>query len=845
MNARIERSITLRGVRVNNLRGVDLVLPLGRLIVFTGVSGSGKSSMAFDTLFAEGQRRYVETFSADARRFLDQFAPPDADHIDGLPPAIAVSQHQGFRHAVSSTVGSVTEAQEYLALLYARIGQAHCVACGFPVEPADGATVLAAIEALPEGARYEIAFPVEIVAGTNIGLLFDRFRAEGFVRARVHGATRRLDEAPPDVAGAGSMDVIVDRQVRGRDEPGRRGDSIETAFARGLGRCRLLTDQEARAFVRGWSCARCGTITRPPEPALFRPNSPIGACGACAGIGFINGAVCPDCRGARLRPEALAVTVMGLSIAELSNLSVRDALMRLNDPGAGEGPVGRALLGPVLARLQALDALGLGYLTLDRRAATLSDGESRRVTLAAALRSGLVNALYVFDEPTVGLHPRDNTRLVQALQRLRDRGNTVVVVEHDPALIQAADEVVDFGPGAGPHGGTILYQGPPHGLRDCPGSVTGTYLRGQRGKAVPAQRRPCNKGELALRGASGHNLKGVDVDFPLGVLCAVVGVSGSGKSSLIKRTLAPALCGELGALPYRSLEGASGLAAVRVIDATPIGRTPRSNPATYLKAHDAIRRAFAATHEAKVRDYSPSTFSFNVEGGRCSACEGNGRIRIGMQFLPDVWYTCPECRGARFRPEVLEATYRGKSIAEVLELTVREALAFFRNRPKVQARLRPLLEVGLDYLRLGQPTSTLSGGEAQRLKLAAFLGGAGGGIGRTAGAGPRSLFILDEPTAGLHPADVHKLLEALDRLVDLGHSLIVVEHHPEVLLQADWLIELGPGAGDEGGRIIAVGRPEGLAQRDTPTGRALAGYLESDPQPPAPKRPVEGAGPNA
>ena len=539
---------------------------------------------------------------------------------------------------------------------------------------------------------------------------------------------------------------------------------------------------------------------------------------------------CPDCRGARLRPEALSVLVGGLDIASLSRLTIRDAREVLTGIAATEAGnlVAIRVLDQVRSRLDALDRIGLDYLTLDRPARTLSGGEARRLALASALGSGLVNTLYVLDEPSVGLHPRDVGRLIASIVGLRDSGNSVVVVEHDEAILRAADWLVDIGPGAGDSGGKILYEGPPEGVAKIPESATGAFLSGRSRLAVPEKRR-VPKGQILLRGATGNNLQGIDVSFPTGVLCVVTGVSGSGKSTLVDETLHPALMKAIRhepmmGLAHQDVSGFEGLADVVMVDQSPIGRTSRSNPVTYLKAFDEIRRTFAATHEAKTRNFGPSKFSFNVEGGRCNVCEGSGDLTIDMQFLADVRMRCPECQGTRYRPEVLEVRYGGKTIAEVLDLTVREAFGFFRNKPKVQARLRPLMDVGLDYLRLGQPATTFSGGEAQRLKLAGFLASSPAAMTRAA-RGPKTLFLLDEPTTGLHPQDVGKLLDTLTRLLDLGHSLILVEHGPDVPRAADWIIDLGPEAGDQGGRVVAEGTPEEVAKTATHTGRALAGLL--------------------
>jgi excinuclease ABC subunit A len=540
---------------------------------------------------------------------------------------------------------------------------------------------------------------------------------------------------------------------------------------------------------------------------------------------------CPACRGARLRPEALAVKVAGVDIAALSALKVRDSLRFLDDRRREtvDNPVARRILEQAQRRLAYLERIGLGYLTLDRPARTLSAGESQRVALTSALGSGLVNTLYVLDEPSVGLHPRDVSRLIGVLHDLRDEGNTVVVVEHDQDVVRASDLLVDIGPGAGESGGRVLYTGAPEGVTAAPASVTGDFMAGRKQVSVPERRRKAEKGWLRLQGARGHNLKDIDVAFPLGVLCVVTGVSGAGKSTLVEETLYPALHRRLGgdplpAEPCREIVGTGALDAVVLVDQSPIGRSSRSNPVTYLKAFDEVRKVFAATNEAKLRGYGASQFSFNVAGGRCNACEGNGFLVIDMQFLADVMLRCPECRGTRYRPETLQVKYRGRNIAEVLDLTAREAFVFFRHRPKVQARLRPLLDVGLDYVRLGQPASTLSGGEAQRLKLASHLASTPAAVTRAAERS-RTLFILDEPTTGLHPADTLKLLDALNSLLVYGHSLIVVEHSPELMVSADWIIDLGPGAGDEGGTVVAQGTPEEVAKADTPTGHVLRDRL--------------------
>ncbi|WP_337174278.1 excinuclease ABC subunit UvrA [Paludisphaera sp.] len=833
---RPDAHIKVRGARTHNLKGIDLDLPLGRLIVVTGVGGAGKSTLALDTLYAEGRRRYVETFSAYARQFLEPVEKPNVDRVEGLPPAVAPGT--GSRPSGRATVGSLSEAHDHLALLFARRGEVRCRACGERVFPATPLTVADAIDALPEGTRYEIAFPVDLLPGTDLAALGRVLLEQGTTRLRAGDLRIDLTAETLDAAGLvtdapSQLDAIVDRLVRGRDATPRRLDSIETALGRGLGRCRIVTEGGALAFVRGWRCGRCGADHVEPQPNLFRWTSPLGACQRCEGTGEdADGRPCEACRGARLRPEALAVRVGGLNVAEFSALTVDSALATLASWAApDEPPDVAAQRARIAARLEALDRIGLAHLPLDRPARDLSAGELRRASLVRVLGTGLVGTLHVLDEPTTGLHPHDVGRMLDAIRGLRDEGNTPIVVEHDAEVIRAADFVVDLGPGAGEAGGSVVYSGPVAELLDAPGSVTADFLTGRRAVGRPASRRAPSRGFLTLRGASARNLKGIDAAFPLGVLCVVTGVSGAGKSALVEETLYPALrnalAGEsLPTPPFESLEGIGDLALVERLDHSPIGRSGRANPATYLKAFDEIRRVFAATHDAKLRNYGPAKFSFNVDGGRCSACKGEGIRRIDMQFLPAVTVRCPDCKGTRYRPEVLEITYRGKTIAEVLELTAREAFAFFRNRPRIQSRLRPLLDLGLAYLRLGQPSATLSGGEAQRLKLAAFLGGSTAALNRM-GNISHTLFILDEPTAGLHPADMVRLLEALSNLVDRGHSVIVVEHSPEVMLAADWIIDLGPGAGERGGRIVAQGTPEDVARSGTATGEVLAARLGS------------------
>jgi excinuclease ABC subunit A len=923
--------IHLRQVRTHNLKGIDLDLPTRALIAVTGVSGAGKSSLAFDTLYAEGQRRYVETFSAYARQFLEPLEKPDAERIDRIPPAIAVAGREALPSA-RSTVGTIAEVHDYLCLLYARVGVVICTTCGHTVVPATPLSIASEIDQIAEGTRYEIAFPVEVLPGSDPSALVRTLLEDGLTRARegrrvIDLAGDGLGPAPPEPETR-TVDVIVDRLVRGKDAAQRRLDSIETALARGLGRCRVITESGAWTFVRGWRCSECGTDHLQPQINLFRYTSALGACPRCEGLGQViqldigrivpdltkslrDGAIapwaapahrawlekllghatrlelpvdlpfntlnpaqvqmivegdpgmgfpglkgfftrlerrrakisvqvflnryrsygpCPNCRGSRLRPEALAVNVNGVNIADFSALPVGSARLQVESwISQSTSEVAGRILEQVRKRLDYLGQIGLDYLSLDRSGRSLSSGELRRVLMTTTLGAGLVNTLYILDEPTIGLHPHEVARLLSVLFRLRDAGNTLVVVEHEQDLIRGADHVVDLGPGAGEAGGQLLYSGPVEPFRAITGSLTSDFLTGRKRVEIPGIRRQPSRGWLTLTGARGHNLQALDAAFPLGVLCVVSGVSGAGKSTLIEQTLYPAMRQRLHretlpSAPFAELDGTAGVDDAALLDQSPIGRSGRSNPVTYLKAFDEIRRTFAATHEAKLRNYGSSMFSFNLEGGRCGTCKGDGFLTVDMHFLPDVTLRCPDCRGTRYRPEVLEITYRGRNIAEILDLTAREAFVFFRHRPRIQARLRPLLDIGLDYLRLGQPASTLSGGEAQRLKLAWFLGGTTAALNR-AGNVSHTIFVLDEPTAGLHQFDMLKLIDALNSLVDRGHSVIVIEHSPEVMICADWIIDLGPGAGAEGGRIVAQGTPEQVAQSGTLTGQVLAQRL--------------------
>jgi excinuclease ABC subunit A len=916
--------IALRGVRVHNLKSIDLDIPSRKLIVLCGVSGSGKSSLALDTLYAEGQRRYIESFSAYTRQFLQRLEKPEADRIDNIPPAIAVTGKNASRSS-RSTVGTATEVADYLRLLLAKIGHVFCRGCGQEVRRDTPQSTADALAQLPPGARYMIAFARDLPAGSDPLAALAALREEGFLRLIVDGRMVTFDGTPLAAPTSGRLYVILDRLTAGGVSPQRVRDSLETSFDQGQGRAFVFVENGVTAqrgadflidgqpwrrlgFSTALACEDCGIEYPPAEPRLYSFNSPLGACPECEGFGNVigidmdlvvpdaskslaAGAVapwnspayaheleellalaadydlpvdvpfaaltepqravllqgvperkfgglegffawlerrkykmhirvflsrwrsyrpCPACGGARLRPEALATRIAGRNMAEICALQVREASAFFRDLSLPEWErtVGRVMLEQVRARLSYLEAVGLDYLTLDRTLRTLSGGEARRVALTSALGSSLVNMLYVLDEPSIGLHARDIQRLVETIRRLQRRDNTVVVVEHEEAMIRAADHVIEIGPGAGERGGRVVFQGTPQEIEQSTESFTGDYLAGRRGVSIAGHRRPPNHGWIRLAGARGNNLKNVTVEIPLGVLCLVTGVSGSGKSTLVQDTLYPALCRRLRKeapkpLPCDDVYGDGQIDDVIMVDQSPIGRSPRSNPVTYLKAFDEIRAVFADTVEARTRNYDAGHFSFNVDGGRCSACHGDGYIQIDMQFLADVYMKCGECNGTRYRDEILDVTYRGRNIAEVLEMTVREAFTFFRGRPKVQARLKRLIDVGLDYVRLGQPANTLSGGEAQRLKLAGYMSAAKRG---------RCLFILDEPTTGLHFSDIVQLLDCFDALLAVGHSLLVVEHNLQMMKAADYIIDLGPGAAQDGGRLVAKGTPEMVAR---------------------------------
>ncbi len=943
--------LAVRGAREHNLQDVSLDLPRDRLIVFTGLSGSGKSSLAFDTIYAEGQRRYVESLSAYARQFLGQMDKPDVDFIEGLSPAIAIDQKSASRNP-RSTVGTVTEVYDYLRLLYARIGKPHCPVCGRPVARQSPQQIVDRILAMDEGTRFLVLAPVVRGRKGEYSGLLDDLAKQGFARVRVDGqAIELVDRGDLDLARyeQHTIEVVVDRLVRRDDIRRRLTESLESALALAEGVAEIVvvdadgSEQEAITFSQHLACTHCGTSFEEPSPRNFSFNSPYGACPACAGLGttfevdpdlvvpdqskslaqgalspwsgarseyftrvveaaaelggfsvdtpwekltkadrklvlygagtrqvhlkyrnrygrqrsfhttyegivpwlqrrhseaesdflrdnlegYLREVPCTACGGARLRPESLAVTVGGLSIFELCSLPIGKAVsmvvsLELSDR---DHMIADRVFREVSERMQFLLDVGLDYLTLARSAATLSGGEAQRIRLASQIGSGLVGVLYVLDEPSIGLHQRDNKRLIGTLLRLRDLGNTVIVVEHDEETIRIADHVVDVGPGAGEHGGRIVHSGPvtgPDGIESNPESITGQYLSGERSIPLPAVRRPGSGEFLTVKGAREHNLHDVDAAFPLGCLVAVTGVSGSGKSTLINDILLRSLAHQVHrskAVPglHRAITGVEHIDKVVEVDQAPIGRTPRSNPATYTGVFDHIRRLFSQTSEAKVRGYLPGRFSFNIKGGRCEACSGDGTIRIEMHFLPDVYVPCEVCHGARYNRDTLEVTFRGKNIAEVLDLSCEEALAFFAKQPPIARHMQTLVDVGLGYIKLGQSAPTLSGGEAQRVKLSAELSR------RSTG---HTLFVLDEPTTGLHFDDVRKLLNVLSRLVDQGNTVIVIEHNLDVVKSSDWIVDLGPEGGDAGGTIVAVGTPEEVsAVGASYTGEVLAPLL--------------------
>jgi len=924
-----QEELVVHGAREHNLKDITVRLPRNRLICITGLSGSGKSSLAFDTIYAEGQRRYVESLSAYARQFLQMMEKPDVDSIDGLSPAISIDQKTTSRNP-RSTVGTVTEIYDYLRLLYARVGRPHCPICGKPISGQSQESIVDQILQLPEGTKFTVNAPVVRDRKGEYKDVFEELRNEGFTRVKVDGEQRLLEEEISlDKKFKHTIEVVVDRLTMKPDLRTRLAQSVETAaqLADGLVAIDVVDEDRSMLFSEKFACPDHGVSLPELQPRIFSFNSPHGACPRCTGLGaqqeidpdllvpdpslsisegalvpwsvgnsgfyesviqaiadryeipldepwenltdeeqdlFLYGTEgervyvsyrnrmgrkrsymlafegiipslerryretdsstqrerieeymsfrpCPVCKGARLKPEVLAVTVGGKNIHEFTRMSVTRALEFLDELELTktEQLIGRRIVKEIRERLTFLDNVGVGYLQLDRASATLSGGEAQRLRLATQIGSQLVGVLYILDEPSIGLHQRDNNKLIGTLERLRDLGNTVLVVEHDEQMMRSADWLVDMGPGAGEHGGHVVAEGSATKIERNKNSVTGQFLSRSRVIPVP-ERRTEDNGSFWVRGASMHNLKNIDVEFPVGKFVVVTGVSGSGKSTLVNEIVYKALANKLHRMrtkpgDHAGCEGIECYDKVIDIDQSPIGRTPRSNPATYTKLFDHIRELYSLTPEAKVRGYKPGRFSFNVRGGRCETCKGDGQIKIEMHFLPDVYVPCETCKGARYNRETLEVRFKGKSIADVLEMSVEEALQFFAKIPKLRRRLQTLHDVGLDYIKLGQPATTLSGGEAQRVKLSSELSKVATG---------KTLYILDEPTTGLHFADIEKLLDVLQRLVDAGNTVLVIEHNLDVIKQADWIVDLGPEGGEAGGEVIATGTPEEIAEVD-------------------------------
>jgi excinuclease ABC subunit A len=856
--------IRIRGARTHNLRDIDLDIPQWRLVVMTGLSGSGKSSLAFDTLLAEGQRQYIESLSTYARQFFDQMERPDVDLIEGLQPTIAIDQRAVINNP-RSTVATVTEIYDFLRVLMARVGDVACPECGTPISQQTPAEIQQAILALPEQSKVMILAPMVRGRKGKHSDVMEQIRREGFVRVRVDGLTYELEDVPElKSQQRHDIDAVVDRVIIRPGIENRLAESVRLALKHGEGALRIaILTPEAKAVANGsatrestpengwaervfstrYACPDCKTNLTEIEPRTFSFNSPYGACPACEGLGVVEEEdkpaeppiavsedpadvtfgprLCPECGGSRLRAEARSVRLGGRAIHEITGLSIeraREFFAGLTFTPTMQ-PVGEPLTAEIVRRLEFLIQVGVEYLTLDRAADSLSGGEIQRVRLATGIGSGLVGVLYILDEPSIGLHPRDTARLIESMRRLQQQGNTVLVVEHDETVIRAADWLIDIGPGAGDRGGNIVAAGTPEEVAANPNSITGGYLSGRLRIERPAERRrPAKTRMLELEGATLHNLQNVDVNIPLGLFTCVTGVSGSGKSSLIIDTLAAALARKLNGAatrpgPYRALRGASKLERLIHVDQSPIGRTPRSNPATFTGIWDEIRRVFASTKYAKQHGYKVGRFSFNAKGGRCEHCQGQGVERIEMRFLPDLFVTCPVCHGKQFNRQTLAVRYREKSIADVLAMPIDEAVAFFENHPSIHRMLTSLADVGLGYLTLGQRSTTLSGGEAQRIKLAAELGRPSTGS---------TLYILDEPTTGLHTDDIGRLLKVLEQLVDIGHAVLVIEHNMEVIKTADWVIDMGPEGGAAGGQIVVAGTPEDVAACEAShTGRWL------------------------
>lgn len=835
----MQNVIVIKGARQHNLKNLDLVIPRDQLIVITGLSGSGKSSLAFDTIYAEGQRRYVESLSAYARQFLEQMTKPDVDAIEGLSPAISIEQ-KTTSHNPRSTVGTVTEVYDYFRLLFARIGHPFCYACGNPISAQTVQQIVDAILGLPQGSKIQILAPIVRGRKGEYRKELLAARKAGFIRARIDGVLRDLSESISlHKQRKHTIEIIIDRLIV-KAETGvarRLAESVETTLKMTQGLVGVLTeDEQVRLYSEQLACIQCGVSYSEITPRVFSFNSPHGACPACDGIGY-EAAGYPDkeewtfetpcdlCGGGRLKQESLSIRIGGQSIADITQLSVRKILDFLIGLTLTEREqlIGQRVLKEIRERLEFLDNVGLSYLTLNRPSATLSGGEGQRIRLATQIGSGLVGVLYILDEPSIGLHQRDHQRLLQTLLRLRDMGNTIVVVEHDAETMRAADYVLDLGPGAGVEGGELVAHGPPSVIMAHAESLTGQYLNGTRCISLPQRARQA-KAVLSVIGANKHNLQNFTVSIPLGVLTCVTGVSGSGKSTLVIDVLFRSLGkGFAQKKPVfegcRTIKGLQHIDKLIDIDQSPIGRTPRSNPATYTGLFSFIRDVFAQLPESRVRGYKPGRYSFNVKGGRCEACQGDGLIKIEMHFLPDIYVTCEACAGHRYNRETLDVRYKGQTIADVLNMTVAEALEFFINIPPIRARLQTLSDVGLHYIKLGQSATTLSGGEAQRIKLSKELSK------RPTG---RTLYILDEPTTGLHFVDIQRLLDVLDRLVEAGNTVLVIEHNIDVIRNADWLIDLGPEGGDQGGKIVAEGTPETVMRvKDSRTGQVLSEECQS------------------
>ncbi|TWU25767.1 excinuclease ABC subunit UvrA [Bythopirellula polymerisocia] len=942
-------TISLRGVAVNNLQKIDLDLPHRKLIAFCGVSGSGKTSLALDTLYAEGQRRYIESFSTYTRQFLEQLDKPTAESIEGIPPSIAVTRKNVGRSS-RATVGRATQINEHLQLLLARIGEVVCHGCGQKVSQDSAESAAERLGQLPDGTRLMIGFTSQRGGDRPVEVWIADLIALGYRRVIVGDRFAELSPTVVDeLVGQDEVAVVLDRVVSNNEATTRLRDSLEAAQEAGCGSSLVWIDPKGIGtqsqlkgdqveidgqswfrcrFSQFFRCEACHVDYPALEPQLLNYNNPLGACPACEGFGNVigidmdrvvpdngkslrEGAIapwntpayehelqellalakqydlpvdvpfkeltpehltiihngvpeckfggltgffnwlerrkykmhlrvylsrwrsyypCKACGGARLNPSALAVRIGGKNVAEIYHMKIRDALTWLAalELSNWQQQVGRLLLEQVINRLKYLDRVGVGHLSLERALRTLSAGEAQRVSLTSALGSNLVGMLYVLDEPCIGLHPADVPQLVDAIEGLRDRGNTVAVIEHDASVLRGADHVVEMGPGAGEFGGQVVFQGTPAEMLECTDSRTGDWLSGRRTLGHRGAPRPTENGAIRLEGARGNNLQNLSVEFPLGVMCVVTGVSGSGKSTLVQQTLFPAVAQRLRMdvetpASFDEILGVHQIEDAVLIDQSPIGRTPRSNPITYIKAFDTIRALFADTTEAQAHGFKASHFSFNVDGGRCEACRGDGFLQIDMRLMADVYMKCPECQGRRFRNEVLDVKYRGLNIAEVLSLSVREAFAFFRGHRKILANMKCLMDVGLDYLRLGQPANTLSGGEAQRLKMASYMSAKRRG---------RTLFVLDEPTTGLHSSDVLQLLDCFDSLIDLGHSLVVVDHNLLIMQAADWIVDLGPGAADDGGRVVAVGTPDQISENpNSITGSFLAAQLAAEEVP--------------